>query len=353
MAAINLKFGKKLKKYGAIDFNACYNCGTCTAVCSLSTPEDSFPREMVRLCVLGHSDNINLSLKPWLCYYCGDCTTHCPQEAKPGELMMSLRRYLTSRYDWTGLSGLFYRNLSAYLLAFAVIAAGALGLYAASGFSIHEWMHYGHYFEMFAIAGVFTLVLLPNITRMWYLSVWNKNRKFALKIYLSSLGELFIHMFTQKRTLSCETTLKARVWWFGHLSLVAGYLLLLFTTVFLDWFHATYPVIVYAGYIFSAVVFIVTFYFVLLRIFKRSEKSTFSHPSDWFFVIWLFLMGITAFGVRLLIDLQGPESQFWLYHLHLIILAQWALVIVPFGKWTHFLYRSFAMYFDAVRKRAG
>jgi quinone-modifying oxidoreductase subunit QmoC len=25
------------------------------------------------------------------------------------------------------------------------------------------------------------------------------------------------------------------------------------------------------------------------------------------------------------------------------------LIIVPFGKWTHFLYRSFAMYFARLR----
>ncbi len=50
---INPAFQDKLKKYGAVNFNACYNCGTCTAVCSLSTPEESFPREMVRLSSLG------------------------------------------------------------------------------------------------------------------------------------------------------------------------------------------------------------------------------------------------------------------------------------------------------------
>ena len=49
MAKINPAFGKELNKYGAVNFNACYNCGNCTAVCSLSTEDDSFPREMVRL----------------------------------------------------------------------------------------------------------------------------------------------------------------------------------------------------------------------------------------------------------------------------------------------------------------
>jgi heterodisulfide reductase subunit C len=53
--------------------------------------ESSFPREMVRFSVVGDEDAIKASLKPWLCYYCGECTTSCPREAKPGELMMSLR----------------------------------------------------------------------------------------------------------------------------------------------------------------------------------------------------------------------------------------------------------------------
>jgi len=65
MARINPEFSKELKKYGGFDLNACYNCGNCTAVCSLSTPEKSFPREMVRYSVLGLESEIETSLNPW------------------------------------------------------------------------------------------------------------------------------------------------------------------------------------------------------------------------------------------------------------------------------------------------
>jgi hypothetical protein len=350
MATTDLKFGKKLKKYGAVDFNACYNCGTCTGVCDLANETDSFPREMVRFSVLGLSEDVKSSLKPWLCYYCGECTTYCPQEAKPGELMMSLRRYMTSRYDWTGFSGFLYRNLTAYIAAFLVIIMGVLGMFFARALDHREWMHYGHYFEMAAIAGVFALILLPNIIRMWFFTVWRKTKKFKIKSYLLVLPELFVHMFTQKRTLSCVGDKDNKLWWFEHLMLVIGYLSLLFTTVFLNWFATSSELVVILGYMFSAIVIIVTFDFVIRRFRKKSEKSVFAHPSDWFFLLWLFLMGISAFGVRLLIDLHALENNFWLYVFHLIVLAQWALVIVPFGKWTHFLYRSLAMYFDKILK---
>lgn len=101
MTRVNPEFATELIKYGVGDFNACFNCGNCTATCSLSTNDSSFPREMIRYTTLGLQDEIRSSLKPWECYYCGECSKECPRQANPGELMMSLRRWLTAQYDWT------------------------------------------------------------------------------------------------------------------------------------------------------------------------------------------------------------------------------------------------------------
>jgi len=346
MAAINTEFGKKLEKYGGFDFNACYNCGTCTAVCSLSTEEDSFPREMLRFSVLGLEGEIKSSLKPWLCYYCGQCSTYCPQEANPGELMMTLRRWLTAEYDWTKLSGLLYRSLPAAIVAMVLAAAGVLGFGLSKSFNLEVIMHAGHSFEMIAIASVFGLILLPNIIRMWWFIVVKPGLKVPFTRYVKGLWELLVHMFTQKRSLDCDDN---RFRWFEHFILVIGYLGLLFTTVFLDWFSNESLFVIILGYVVSITLFIVTIDFVLDRIKKKKEISRYSQPSDWMFVIWLLLMGFSAFAVRLFIDLELLESNIWLYLFHLTVLVQWALIIVPFGKWTHFLYRSFAMYFARIR----
>lgn len=347
MAGIDPKFGEALKEYGGINFNACYNCGTCTAVCSLSTPEDSFPREMVRLSVLGLEDDLKSSLKPWLCYYCGECTTHCPQTANPGELMMSLRRWLTSKYDWTGLSGLLYKSLPLSIVAFLLTAIGVIAFAAYESFNLETIIHFGHYFEMIAIGAVFTFILLPNIIRMWWFVIAKPGIKVSFPTYLRSTWELIVHMFTQKRSLGCDDN---QFRWFEHFILVIGYLTLLFTTVFLDWFSSQNLFIIILGYLESAIIFVVTVDFVKSRIRKNREVSKNSQPSDWFFVIWLLLMGLTALLVRAFIDLDILKNNIWMYLLHLIVLVQWALIIVPFGKWTHFLYRSFAMYFDKLKK---
>jgi ferredoxin len=346
MAEINPEFGKELKKYGAFDFNACYNCGNCTAVCSLSTEEDSFPREMLRFSTLGLQDEIKSSLKPWLCYYCGECSTHCPQNANPGELMMSLRRWLTTVYDWTRLSGLLYRSLSLTIIAMVVLAAGVVAYSFSAGFDLETIMHNGHLFEMVAIASVFGFILLPNLVRMWWFIILKPETQVHISKYFTGMWELIVHMFTQKRALGCDDN-KFR--WFEHFIIVIGYLGLLFTTVFLDWFSSASLFVIILGYVMSIIIFIVTIDFVSDRIKKSKEISKYSQPSDWMFVIWLFLMGLTAFIVRLFIDTGLLGNNKWLYLVHLIILVQWALIIVPFGKWTHFLYRSFAMYFAKLK----
>ncbi len=346
MAPINTAFGKELKKYGGFDFNACYNCGTCTAVCSLSTEEDSFPREMVRFSVLGLKNDIKSSLKPWLCYYCGQCSMYCPQNANPAELMMTLRRWLISQYDWTRLSGLFYRSLPVTIVAMLLLAMGVLVYSIYENFNLERIMHTGHTFEMLAIASVFVIILLPNIIRMWYFIILKPGLKIPLIRYVTGLWELVVHMFTQKRTLGCDDN---EVRWFEHFILVIGYLGLLFTTVFLNWFFNESLFIIILGYVLSAIIFTITIIFISERIRKTKEISKHSQPSDWTFVTWLFLMGLTAFAVRLFIDLKLLDNNIWLYLFHIIILVQWALIIVPFGKWTHFLYRSFAMYFKKIR----
>ncbi|VAW22984.1 hypothetical protein MNBD_BACTEROID01-2381 [hydrothermal vent metagenome] len=346
MARINPEFSDKLKKYGAFDLNACYNCGNCTAVCSLSDENNAFPRKMVRLSVLGLEEEIETSLEPWLCYYCGECSTTCPREADPGELMMSLRRWLTSKYDWTGLSGLLYKSLTTTSIAFITLAAAVIWFGVAEQFNLEKIIHFGHYFEIIAISAVFLLILLPNIIHMWWLTLVKPKFKVSFTAYFKTIAELFVHMFTQKRTLGCGDN---QLRWFEHFILVIGYLTLLFTTVFLNWFETSSLIIIILGYVESTIIFVVTFDFVRRRIQQKTEISKHSHPSDWFFVIWLFLMGVTAFAVRLFVDINLIEKNIWLYLVHLTVLVQWALIIVPFGKWTHFLYRSFAMYFQKIQ----
>jgi heterodisulfide reductase subunit C/quinone-modifying oxidoreductase subunit QmoC len=105
----NPRLVEELEQYGAQDVHKCYHCGNCSAVCPFSRGPFLFPRKSMRYLQMGLEQKLLGTLEPWLCYYCGECSEQCPREAEPGETMMSMRRWLTSRYDFTGISKLFYR----------------------------------------------------------------------------------------------------------------------------------------------------------------------------------------------------------------------------------------------------
>ena len=77
----------------------------------------------MRYLQMGLEEKLKGNLEPWLCYYCGECSDECPRDAEPGETMMSLRRWLTSQYDFTGISKLFYRSWKIEIAAILLVAA--------------------------------------------------------------------------------------------------------------------------------------------------------------------------------------------------------------------------------------
>ncbi len=91
-----------LARYGADDVRKCYQCGNCSAACSFSAAPFIFPRRSMRYLQMGLEKRLRSSIEPWLCYYCGQCSDQCPRGAEPGETMMSMRRWLTAQYDFTG-----------------------------------------------------------------------------------------------------------------------------------------------------------------------------------------------------------------------------------------------------------
>ena len=257
MSKINANFATEIKEFGGVNFNACYNCGTCTAVCSLSTEENSFPREMIRYSILGIEDDIQSSLKPWLCYYCGECSESCPRQANPGELMMSLRRYLTSKYDWTGLAQKLYTSkiwefgtiffLAAVILVLFIFFHGPMtteltseGGVQLNTFAPWKMIEIGDWI----MAGLLSFFLISNIFNM-YLKIIrsNKNLKIPFKLYFTEFWKLIVHFASQWQFSKCdqlETKKKVNfsTYWIVHLLLMSSYsLMLIMIIVFLGWFQ--------------------------------------------------------------------------------------------------------------------
>lgn len=363
MVTVNPHLSEKLQKFGAKTSTECFNCGTCTAVCPLVESEALFPRKMIRYIQLGLEEKIKHSVEPWLCYYCGECQKYCPRQANPGELMMSLRRYLTSVYDWTGLSRRLYTSKVWEVLSIIVLFFATLGVVAL----LHGPMVTTHTeLETFAprhivdpagwiFGGALSIILLINIYRMYLLVMTSGEKvRIPLSLYVKELVTLIVHFFTQRRFGECED----RSRWVKHFLLMSGYAVAFIlvnalskwflTNEFLSIFH---PVRL-LGYYATVAMLYVTTENIISRLKKKEPIHQYSHSTDWMFLILLWLTVFTGLLVHVFKYLDLPLPTYYTFAVHLAFTVPLLGLEVPFTKWSHLAYRPFAMYFVRLKESA-
>lgn len=353
----------ELRQYGAVDIDACFNCGNCTAVCALSESQLPLPRKTIRYVQVGARDRLLEGLEPWLCYYCGECTATCPREADPGEAMMALRRYLTAEYDWTGLGRLFYRSKVWEFGALAAVAAVVLiGFYLFHGPMVTERVELltfapVQWIEMidWAVALLLGGLLLSNVYRMYRVTMRTGPKLTDQPgLYLRELKTLLLHFLTQMRYLQC----KNKKHWLNHFFIMTGYsLMFLLVVVLLRWFQTDnlypfyHPQRLLGYYAFCGITYGATVA-LIGRIRKRDPVHTHSHTTDWLFLVLLLLTSTTGLAVHLLRYLEMPLPTYYVFVAHLAIGFPMLIVEVPFSKWAHLAYRPVAMYLANIRARA-
>ncbi len=112
----------EIRRYGTFDSAACYQCGSCTLSCELVNDSASFPRRSIRYALLGLRGPLLSSLDPWVCHDCGDCSIVCPRHAEPRISMVTLRRFFSAQYDWSGITSKLLQSKAWYLGSLIFVA---------------------------------------------------------------------------------------------------------------------------------------------------------------------------------------------------------------------------------------
>lgn len=360
----------QLKEYGAVNLEACFNCGNCTAICPLTDDAHLFPRNMIRYVQLGLKDRLLQSTDPWLCYYCGECSQTCPKSAEPAETMMSLRRWLTAQYDRSGHSAKLYTSEKAVakaILSPALLSLVALVLYhvftgyrniitdqvALNAFApvMIVWavvLLHGLYLGYRMISGVFGMfrnVMGPIL----------EEGKIPLRIYLQEFKEFVLHLFTQKRWRDCNDN---QPHWLNHLLMISGYAIMLALILGLLWWFQTdeiYPIYHpqrWLGYYATIVLIYGSIVALAGRIRKKEQIHRFSHPTDWLFPSFILIGAVTGILVHAFRYAGWPWPTYVLYVIHIMVMVAMLDTEVGVGKWAHLFYRPMAMYLERVKQRA-
>jgi ferredoxin len=360
----------EIEEYGAVNVQACFNCGNCTAICPLTSSGHPFPRNVIRMLQMGMRDRLLQSTDPWQCYYCGECTQTCPRQAEPAETMMAARRWLTAQYDRSGHGAKLYtseKTVALTILKLSLITLGLfVGYHALTGFGNIPAEHTS--LNSFApVMLVWALVLIhfamlgaraaANIVRMARLVLGTdlENGKLPLSVYIQELPTLITHFFTQRRWRDCGEDHSR---WWKHLLMASGYLtMLLLVVALLGWFQTDnlYPIYHpqrWLGYYATIVLLYGSVEALIGRYRRKEEVHRYSHPTDWLFPTFILVGAVTGILVHIFRYLNWPYPTYGMYLVHVMAMVAMLDTEVGIGKWTHLLYRPLALYLAGVKERA-
>ncbi len=93
------------------DQDVCMTCGICSSACPVSGVDGFDPRKLVRMALLGRTDELVEARWPWICTMCGKCEALCPMQVRIADLVRRIRS-LRSRER---VPGILHKGIEAAL----------------------------------------------------------------------------------------------------------------------------------------------------------------------------------------------------------------------------------------------
>ena len=387
----DLDFIKAMKEAGGDTLKQCYQCATCSVACPLSTDDKPFPRREMILAQWGLKDKLLADPNIFLCHHCGDCTTLCPRGAKPGDVLGAIRAYAYRSLGWPkGLAELCssVKNLPV-LIGIPAVAIFVLWL-ISGGMHIPEGekfarVGYTHFFGhwdfrllsknvlfidiiMLTAVGIAITSVYKGISKLWQgmqASVGATEVPYRpsvpqfVKMFLwPALKEILEHRRFRECTENQDRIKGHKPLMFAFIGLFIVTLYSMFTQdvigIFIPSMHGPIsmwnPLKVLANV--SAVAMIVGIGILWMNRTKMEASGKAMNTFyDWF-IIWIIMgVGVTGLAAELLRLVGIPSLGYVVYYLHLISVAM-LFLYMPYTKFAHLVYRTFAMAFERYRDSA-
>ena len=387
----DLDFIKDMKGAGGDTLKKCYQCATCSVVCPLSKDDNPFPRREMILAQWGMKDKLVGDPNVMLCHQCGDCTEYCPRGAKPGDVLGAIRAYAYKYFGWPkGLANLassgknlpLLIGIPAVIIFVVWLISGGMHIPSSEAFTRYGYGHFfGHWDFHLLAKNVFfiDLIILPTValalyaaykgvTAMWKLMAENSGvgealykpsaTQFIKEFLWPSIVEIIQHNRFRECTANADRVT-------GHLPLVLAFLALFFVTaysaftqdvigIFIPSMHGPMsmwnPVKILANV--GAIAMIVGIGILWgNRARMESEGKSSKTFYDWF-LIWMIMgVGVTGLVAELFRLIDVASVGYVIYYLHLVSVMM-LFLYMPYTKFAHMVYRTFAMAFERYRDSA-
>ena len=387
----DLDFIKAMKEAGGDTLKQCYQCATCSVACPLSTDDKPFPRKEMILAQWGLKDKLLSDPNIFLCHHCGDCSAMCPRGAKPGDVLSAIRAYAYRSLGWPkGLAELCssVKNLPILIGIPAVaifilwLISGGMHIPAGEQFARVGYTHFfGHWdfrwlsknvlfidIIMLTAVGIAITSVYKGISKLWQgmqASVGATEVPYRpsvpqfIKMFLwPALKEILQHDRFKKCTENTDRIKGHQPLMYAFIGLFIVTLYSMFTQdvigIFIPSMHGPIsmwnPIKVLANV--SAVAMIVGLGILWMNRTKMEASGKAVNTFyDWF-IIWIMMgVGVTGLAAELLRLVGIPSLGYVVYYLHLISVDM-LFLYMPYTKFAHLVYRTFAMAFERYRDSA-
>ncbi len=357
IAQINSDSGLNLKK--------CYQCATCSVACTLSQDDQPFPRKEMLYASWGLKDKLIANPDIWLCYNCGDCSTLCPRDARPGDVLNTLRKMSIKEYskpaamhqllnDSRKLPWLFI--IPALIIIIMGLGTGLMNLSPGG-----DRIVFAHFFPVVLIEMIFIplslitgLVFFLGVKRflkdMQATAAQGKGpidyKQFLITI-ITQLPAIIRH---ERFSSSSENNRKIShmmvAFSFVSLAFVAG--AFVFALYVLN-SHGPYdqinPVKILANI--SGIALIAGSLLLIKE--RRAKAGQINGYFDWYLLGLAFFLGITGMLTQMLRLASIPWAAYSMYFIHLLFAFN-LVAFLPYTKLAHLVYRTVAIAFHHYAK---
>lgn len=377
----DLEFIKEVGALGGEDLKKCYQCATCSVACAISPDTKPFPRKEMIAASWGLKDKLVRNSDIWLCHNCGDCSTRCPREAKPADVLAAVRSYSISEYarpKWLANALKDPKKLPILLAIPAIlfIVVGTLtGLLDFTPDTSAGIKHY-KFFSTWLVdmhmvpaaifmAAVFALGLKRFLGDIHQNALAEgKTQKQTIEVggfimaFLRVIPTI-LNPLKHSKFSDCTENKDREI---AHLLTIFGFIGLFIVTSIIF-------VVIYGSYLLpsgplhgpwsqlnpvkwlanlSGIALIVgTILLIKNRVAKKDQKSGYW---DWYLIYLAFGLGVTGMGTELTRLAGWAFICYLLYFIHLMLVFS-MIAYLPFSKLAHLVYRTVAMAYNEYAGR--
>jgi quinone-modifying oxidoreductase subunit QmoC len=359
----DIDFLNEVVGLGGDTLKKCYQCATCSVACPISPDNQPFPRKEMIAAGWGLKDRLVGNGDVWLCHNCGDCTTMCPRDAKPGDVMAAIRTYAITEYAQPKSIARAVNDpkklpillaIPAIIFIIVGLITGLLDFTPGGGEIVHAKFFSTWLVDLIFIPASIWAVVIFALGLKRFINDMHQNalatgktdkEKLDAGEFIKALGRVIPRILKHTKFSECGENEERAT---SHMMVLFGFIGLFivtsifFVVLYIFGIHGPYSQlnpVKWLANIAGVALVIGSALMIKNRLSKTDQNSTYK---DWSLIGLALALGLTGMLTEMTRLGGAAGLSYTIYFIHLIFVFA-LFVYLPYSKLAHLVYRTVAM----------